>query len=550
MNRLITENHKVKMRKTTIFLVALIIASILNVASAVDSEISKLRVRKIANIIKEYTSANEKLTDPFVQKDILDRVAKEFTLDPDEKPNTTSVSEVAREVRKMVSKRFPDSIKTIKKKAKKEANKKYKMMEKLDFVTVHVQRGRTNYSVSGVFYGFGVGGKSVRIGDNLPIACFDLAPNDRAKFDKPFCDEMRKKYISKRIRRYFDKKQSYLNALFHEKLNALAKENEKLGYIYRWGKWRTPKNVTEYLIKQQIRQQRLHSTGDEGEGIEVVSNNTTTDNNNPATKGDSESEDVKAPGDTTFKKTSDNPSNTKKSLRLAKLRNKIEKKQMEIAGSQYGVDADQMFKYNDKLVLIGMPRDEVNLALSELIPEDSGGAVETINFDKGILNSASLFFVNDILYKIEKNYRIGPPEAMKQLLNYFRDSYGDSIEQTKAIANEKARLARLAKIKHLCKKGKHKWTKSGICKICHVRKADLAPPALKLDQTWTWKGKIITAKIHLKLTPKADNFTQFVLTKENPQLKKDQDRIVKEKEKELAEEQKRKQIEEYKKQLK
>jgi hypothetical protein len=208
-----------------------------------------------------------------------------------------------------------------------------------------------------------------------------------------------------------------------------------------------------------------------------------------------------------------------------------------------------MFKYGDNLVLIGMPRDEVNLALSNLIPENSGGAVETIKFDKGILNSVSLYFVNNILYKIEKDYRIGPPEAMKQLLYSYRDSYGDSIEQTEAFNKEKERQARLAKIKHQCKKGRHKWTSSGICKICHVKKADLNPPALKLDQTWTWIGNIITAKIHLKLTPKADNFTKFTITKEKPKLKKEQDRILREEAKERAEEQKRKQIEEYKKQM-
>lgn len=544
MNRLITENHKAKIRKTTLFLISLIISIVPHMTSAVESEISKLRVRKIASVIKEYTSAKEKLTDPFVQKDILDRVAKEFTLEPDEKPNTTPVSEVAREVRKLVSKRFPNSIKKIKKKAKKEAKKKYKMAEKLDFVTIRVQRGRSNYSVSGVFYGFGVGGKSVRIGDNLPVAYFDLVPSDRAKFDKPFCAEMKKKYISKKIRQYFDKKQSYLNILFHEKLNAVARENEKLGYIYRWDKWRTPKDITENLMKQQIRQQRL--SAEEEEPIEVASNPETNDDKT-TTKNGPETNEAPMP-DTPGAKPADKPENAKSDLRLRKLQNEIEKKQMEIAGSQYGVDADQMFKYDDKLVLIGMPRNEVNLALSGLIPENSGGAVETITFDKGILNKASLFFVNNILYKVEKDYRIGPPEAMKQLLNYFRDSYGDSIEQTEAVKNENERQARLAKIKHQCKKGKHKWTSSGICKACHVKKADLTPPKLKLDQTWTWTGEIITAKVHLKLTPKADNFTMFVLTKEKPQLKEEQDRIMKQDEQDRAEEQKRKQIEEYKKQ--
>jgi hypothetical protein len=248
---------------------------------------------------------------------------------------------------------------------------------------------------------------------------------------------------------------------------------------------------------------------------------------------------------------SNSASNTKVDFRLAKLKSEIEKKQMEIAGSQYGVDADQMFKYGDDLVLIGMRQEDVNLIFADLIPAGSrGGDVETITFKSGILNQISFHFVNGFLYKVVVDYRIGPPEAMKQLLNDFRELYGDSIEQEEALKKEQQRLARLAAIKHLCKKGKHKWTKKGICKICKVRKADLEPPKLKLDQTLTWKGKIMTAQIHLKLTPKADNFTLFVLTKENSELKETQERILEEERKERAEAEKRKRIEEYQKQLK
>ena len=74
---------------------------------AVTSEVSKIRLRRIAGIIKEFTDANEKLTDPFVQEAIFDKVSRELTLEPDEKPNLKSVSEIAREIRKVVSARFP-----------------------------------------------------------------------------------------------------------------------------------------------------------------------------------------------------------------------------------------------------------------------------------------------------------------------------------------------------------------------------------------------------------------------------------------------------------
>ncbi|NOY74409.1 MAG: hypothetical protein GXP32_01285 [Kiritimatiellaeota bacterium] len=550
MNTLTNENLKVKKRKTAFFLVLLAVACLPSVVSATESMISKMRVKKIARIIKEYTSVNEKLTDPFVQKDILDRVAKEFTLEPDEEPNTTPVSEIAREVRKLVSKRFPDTIKKIKFKAKKEANRKFKMKEKLDFVTVKVQKGRSTYTISGIFYGFGVGGKSVRIGDNLPIACFDLSSADRAKFDKAFCEEMKKKYISKKIRRYFDRKQSYLNILFRDKLEELAKENEKLGYIYRWNKWRTPKDVTEYLIQQQIRQQKLHATTDDEGSIEVASKPDSTRPNDTVNPKAPATPYKKPGGGLVGKSSPDGKNGSKSDLRLAKLKAAIEKKQMEIAGSQYGVDADQMFRSGERLVLIGMVRDEVNFVLAGLIPENSNENVETITFDKGILNSASLYFLNDVLYKVRKDYRIGPPEAMKRLLTHFRELYGDAIEDVAKAKLEKERLGRLAKIRNLCKKGKHNWTGGGTCKTCHVKKVDLQPPPLKLAQTLTWKGEIITAQIKLKLTPKFDNFESFILTKENSELRIIQKRVLRDVEKQQTEKQKRKEIEEYEKQIK
>jgi len=80
----------------------------------------------------------------------------------------------------------------------------------------------------------------------------DLSDTDRAKFDKAFCALKRKEYVDVKIRNYYKKKQSYLNQLFEKKLEKIAEENESLGYIYVWNKWRTPKEVTEYLIQQNI----------------------------------------------------------------------------------------------------------------------------------------------------------------------------------------------------------------------------------------------------------------------------------------------------------
>ncbi|MBN1865201.1 MAG: hypothetical protein JW808_09900, partial [Victivallales bacterium] len=219
-------------------------------AQAPSTEISNVRIRKIADVIRRYMKANEKLSDPYVREAIFDEVGREMSIEPDEKANETSIQDIARKVRERVNQRFPDSLETIKAKAIQEAEAKFKMAEKLDPVTVKVEKGRKSYNVSGIFYGYGVGGNSVRIGEHTPIGFIDLDPASRAMFDKEFCEQEKTNFIDDKIRNYFHKKGNYTNALFAEEREKIAAENEALGYIYVWNKWRTPRNVTEYLIEQ------------------------------------------------------------------------------------------------------------------------------------------------------------------------------------------------------------------------------------------------------------------------------------------------------------
>ncbi len=502
---------------------------------AVTSEVSKIRLRRIAGIIKEFTDANEKLTDPFVQEAIFDKVSRELTLEPDEKPNLKSVSEIAREIRKVVSARFPDSVKNIKAKAEKESKKQYKLKDKLEFVTVTVHRGGSSHEVSGIFYRFGIGGNSVVIGDNTPIAFVDLLPEDRAKFDKSFCFEKRKSYFEEKIRNYYKRKQSYLNDRFTEHLEKIAKENEALGFIYVWGKWRSPKNVTEYLIQQNIRQQQkdgiadVDDTGDFGD--------------------DKVTDTIDIPD---VPETSpDKPEKESDSLQIAKLKQDIEKRQMEIVGSQYGVDASQGFRKGDLLVLIGMQQNEVNL-LTGLSGE---GESESLSYPKGHIESVTFFYVNKKLYKIVTKYRIGPPEGMKLLLDSIHDEYGESIETKEARKNEKEKQARLKAIKKFCpkdKKGKdtHQWDpKTGKCKKCKVLQADLAITPIKLNLLETWKGNIITAILEAQLSSDALNFTKFKITKVNPEILEKQTKNLEAERLRKIEEDKQRRINEYKKQL-
>lgn len=525
--------------------------------AAVSSEVSKMRIKKITDIIRRYTNANEKLSDPYVRDAILDEVDKEFTLEPEENPNETSVKDIAKEVRGKVNKRFPDSIQGIKDKATKEADKKYKMAEKLDPVTVYGQKGKKSFKVSGIFYGFGVGGKSVRVGDNRPIAFFDLNPTSRAMFDKAYCEREKKNFIDERVRNYYRKKGSYSNTLFAEIREKITAENEALGYIYAWDKWRTPKNVSEYLIERIKQKQEAdfalaQKNGEAGKDGE--DGNKIGDDKNPANGGDEPPPDKVDPGTGTEV----DPGVNSEKLRLAKLKKSIEERQFEIASSQYGIDADQGFNIAGKRVLWGMKQEEVNLIFKDELPAGAASEVETINYAEkgGPINQVKLYFINGLFYKVEIIYTIAGKDLMMTLWKGLNEKYGESAESQLMREAENARLERLAAIK-LCppnpknpKKEGHDWDKkSGKCKKCKVAKADLHPPLPPLDQTFTWSGKITKGVLKVTLSSKRDAFTHFSLTKENTDIQATQQALIEAEKKRKMEEEKKKKLEEYRKSL-
>ena len=536
-------------KKTLLSFVAVCIFSTGGALFATKSEVSKLRIKKITEIIKRYKNANEKLSDPYVQDAIFDEVGNSLILEPEEKPNEMPIKEIASIVRKKVKKRFPYSIKEIKKKAKKEAEKKYKMPKKLDFVTITVVKGRTSYSISGIFYGFGVGGNSVRIGDNRPIAFFDLSPDSRAKFDEEFCKRRKKEFIDNKVRSYYLRKNSYTDNLFQKMRKKIIEENEGLGYIYSWGRWRTAKNITKYLIEKLKAEHQKETT--------TVALNT-EDSIDFDTEKPDELPDAMLNHETeiTDEDSTEQTGTSANNLKLSKLKSSIEEQQLEISGSQYGVDADQGIVKDGKRILWGLTVNEVNLIFQDDLkqkpsPSEIGDHFsETLNYDHGPISSITLYFINKIFYKATTNYRIGPPEAMRLLWTKYNDKYGEAIEPIQMRKAEEARLARLAAIKKLCpknKKGKdtHKWDKkTGKCKVCGVKKRDLYPPPPPLDQTYTWAGKITTAILQVSMT-KEHNFRKFVLTKENKSIKEEMEKILEAERKKRTEEENKKQLEEY-----
>ncbi len=493
-------------------------------------DISAIRINSIKRIIGQFVAEKENLRDFLVQEAILGAVGREMLLEPKEEIFTKKLADIASDVRKIVHKRFPVSIKNVKLKATEEAVKKYILKDKLEFVTVKILQGRRSSVVSGIFYRFGLGGNSVVIGDHTPIAFIDLVDTDRAKFDKVFCAKIRKEYIAKKVKIYSKRKQSLMNKYFTEEREKVVTTNINLGYLYVWNKWRTPKEVAEIIIKQEIRKMPEVVTADvNAEGLPDLVD----------ASGEDFGTEPEAPDGV--------DAYAKIALEVAKLKQNIEKKQMEISGSQYGIDADHSFTKGDLVVLLGLTHDEVNL-LTGLKGE---GVTATLSYPKGKIDRVIFSFINNLLYKIEVIYRIGPAEAMELLWDSIKDNYGDSTEMVEAGEKEHERQTRLQAIRNLCKKDKkgkdtHKWAKNKICTKCGVRQADLTEPIIEKDIQLTWSGKMIIAKLLISLTDDKLKFTKFVLIKENILIKEEQEGILEGKRLREMEEDRLRRIEEFK----
>ncbi len=517
-----------------------------SMAQAPSAEISNIRIRRIADIIRRYMRANEKLTDPYVREAIFDEVGREMNLEPDEKANETSIQDIARKVRDRVNQRFPDSLEDVKKKATREAEAKFRMAEKLDPVTVRVERGRKSFTVSGIFYGYGVGGKSVRIGEHTPIAFFDLDTPSRAMFDMEFCEQEKTNYIDDKIRDYFHSKGNYTNTLFLEERGKIAEENEALGFIYAWSRWRTPRNVAEYLIEQLHSQQEEQLVAADGDG-----------------KRPEDQDPVELPtgaqdgtGGSLPDPTDQDPEDSSRKLRLAKLKKTVEEKQLEIAGSQYGIDADQGFAIGGKRILWGMAKEDVLLIFAEDVKGDIAGNVLSIEYGKTrAIEKVNLFFLNDIFYRVDTIYNIGSEEAMAFLWKSIVERYGEAAESKEMREAETARKERLEAIKNLCqpdpkkKKPTHNWDKKGICTKCGALKTDVEPAPPPLDQSYTWEGDVTTAVLNVVFTRDKSALGKFALLKKNPEIETEQNAIIEADSRRRLEDEKRRELEKFKKSL-
>jgi hypothetical protein len=482
-----------------------------------------MRIQKISKIISKYKEAGENLSDNDVINTILKDVSELYPLKPTAKKNEITTQEIGKLVREKVSRNFPDSNETLKKNAEAEAEKLFVMSKILDRVSVKYIKGDKTNVAEGYFFSYGSTGNSVNIGGTV-IAMYDIVPEDRIRFDEAFRNQRKDSFVQTKIRDYYSKKNAYSIQIYNEVRESVTRENEDNGYIFYMNDWKNPGEVSALLIKDAL------SPAAVAEKTTPVKTPATVATTAPLTPGTPNVDDSRAPV-----AVKEDPAITKKREEIRKL---AEEKQIEATTKNAGIDADQGFE----LAYWGMKKDEFALLYPQYSTALATGDIENINFDRGPFLKIEIHFMSDYLYKVVYNFRIGPREAMIALGRKIKDKYGYT-DQEKLDAADPEKANR----KEPCEQS-HDFN-NGICTKCRWSEAEVGTP---MEQTYTWTGKETRGLLTIKLNAEKTAFTEFILTRENPKIKKISDDIaagIEIKKKQEAEEQKRRTIEEYNKSI-
>ena len=219
-----------------------------------EHKVSNDRIDKILALLQKYYDERKNLEDSAVISDIKRDIQAFVPVVPAKKADTRPLIDIKNSLKGKIDQKFSD-LDRLKKEAEVKAAKKYPMAKQNEDVQVFFRRGRTTYSMKGRFYGYGLGGKSIRL-NSRTVPVFDLTPESKAMFDKKINETLRKAFVDKEIGDYQRQKLIYSEKLFAEEYAKIRKNNEKLGYIFHNGNWITAEAVLKQNLPEKIRLQK------------------------------------------------------------------------------------------------------------------------------------------------------------------------------------------------------------------------------------------------------------------------------------------------------
>lgn len=232
--------------------------------SSAEYKLSYQRIDAICAIIQNHYDKRDKLDSEEVIAQIKEEIGKIVPVTPAKPADNRTRDQIREAQQAAVDKKYPASTEAIRKEAEAEAVKKFPMAKRGDVVTVQYRRGGSYRTVKGHYYGFGIGGKSIRINStNVPY--FDLVPECKSMFEKTANEQARKDFVAEKINQYYILRNTYSSKLFNAEATAVRQANEKLGYIFRRNKW-----ITAEVVMEEQRQVMLEKAKarDEAERLE------------------------------------------------------------------------------------------------------------------------------------------------------------------------------------------------------------------------------------------------------------------------------------------
>ena len=152
---------------------------------------------------------------------------------------------------------------------------------------VFFRRGRRINVISGTFYGFGLGGKTIRVNsNNIPV--FDLTTESKALFDREANIAFKRDHVEKLVKAYQMDRRRYADQLYNQEKAKIREFNEKLGYIYYKDKWVPAETVLKDLLKDTIKEAKERDEREKREREEQEKKNSENGGGQPQGKNEEE----------------------------------------------------------------------------------------------------------------------------------------------------------------------------------------------------------------------------------------------------------------------
>ena len=151
---------------------------------------------------------------------------------PAGKPLEATRAKAREYAKELVEKEYAGLDKSIAAKLIQEAKKKYPLYKKGQKVeNITYSNGRNHYRISGTFYGYGIGGRSIMI-NSRTIPKRNLSAEVRARFDEKENERLCQRYVDNGMKEHRAKKFRAIISLTNKRLKEQVEKNDKAGFIF------------------------------------------------------------------------------------------------------------------------------------------------------------------------------------------------------------------------------------------------------------------------------------------------------------------------------